>query len=162
MKTTFPFWVTAIVGALCLTGGSSDAYAQVARAVQAAAIRRNYNAGEVTDIDYLPYGVRNLNANSRYIICPLTLSASNDTFLNVEARGFTVGDRITCTLFILDSAYGVATYQSFAGREWDPPDPQFIGIDWGRLAVDSMSSPSVLCLLPGYGTYSMLTSIHIY
>jgi hypothetical protein len=150
MKLIPSFYLTLLIGAVCLSGFSSSSYAFAPGIDQPGASCTNYNAAEVTDIDYLPNGVRNLNSSTRYVICPLAVvvdGAPNNVRLWVHvdvdlAAGTTVG----CTLFlvnyrgyIVDSQYGEATAPSGGG--------------WTQMILtvgtEVYSSASLLCPLPG-------------
>jgi hypothetical protein len=112
---------------------------------------QNYNAAEVVDIDYLAYGVRNLNSSLfRYVICavarsPLLAGATSGNFyVDATLAGNT---KMTCTLFShnfegdqLDSKPVVMDNSSNPNlKDFDVPV---------TLALDMYAYTSLLCPLP--------------
>ncbi len=62
---------------------------------------RNYNAGQVTDIDYVTSGVRNINSSgARSVICPVDFvpTADGSITVYVDGRNSNTSVSTTCTL----------------------------------------------------------------
>lgn len=142
MKMTTALALALVAGVLGLAGVSNEAYA--VNANHGGPICRNYNAPEVADIDYLTNGVRNLNPNSRYVICPLVRSPTSTNVVNLFVDGSAnSGTTISCTLFSYDFTGRFLGSQSFPAPRTGVFD-QFLtvpGSFWG--------TANVLCLLPG-------------
>jgi hypothetical protein len=145
MKSAFVLGFTLAVGALGSLGLSGNAYA--VNANHSGTICKNYNAAEATDIDYLPSGTRNLNANPRYVICPIVRSPTSTNQVNVYVDGFaSAGHTVSCTLYSYDFNGTFLGTQSF-------PAPR-TGVFDQYLSVPGAywSNASVLCYLPGSAT----------
>ena len=149
MKATVLFCLSLIIGGPCWT---SNAYSQIiSDSVHSAAICRNYNASEATDIDYLPWAVRNLNSSSRYVICPLVvpippggLIDESPYLISVNVEGSTRPNQsLTCTLFSHDAfgeflgsdSFNIGSFTAFSYEL--------------RVPAIAPTDASVLCLLPG-------------
>ncbi len=114
-------------------------------------ICKNYNAGEVTDIDYLANGTRNINANPRNIICPLVQepTSPNDT-ASVFVGATHFGNQSTnCTVFSydFDGTFLAANNINLAGAGFQGGWVNFAA---GQAAF--WSNLSVLCTIAGGGT----------
>jgi hypothetical protein len=145
MKPALALSLTVALGALGSIGVPVNAYA--VNANHSGTICKNYNAGQVMDIDYLTSGTRNLNVNSRYIICPIVRSPTSNNRLAVYVDGIHYGTRTTtCTLYSYDYTGAFQGSQSFT----------FTGSgNFDRyLSVPSTywAAGSVLCNIPGSAT----------
>ena len=92
---------------------------------------RNYNASEALDIDYLTNGVRNLNASSRFVICPVPRSPLTGTptpTFYVDGSN-NPGTSTTCTVTVYNFLGTFVSSQSFTQSvpstgttlNWDQP-----------------------------------------
>jgi hypothetical protein len=139
MKISLALGLAVTLGTSALMGGVPNT-AHASAANHSGTICKNYNAPEAMDIDYLTNGARNLNVNSRFVICPLVTSGNSTTKVHVD--GFAAsGQTIFCTLDSYDNQgnfLGSASSPSATGK-----------FDF-HLSVPSKSSGalSVLCLLP--------------
>jgi hypothetical protein len=145
MKTALSLGLALTMGTFGLLSLSSNVYA--VNANNAGTACKNYNAREVTDIDYLPNGTRNLNASARYVICPIVRSPTSSSYaVNVYVDGFAAaGQTISCTLYSYDYNGTYLGSQSFPTARTGTFD-QYLSVPghyWG--------TASVLCLLPGSG-----------
>jgi len=133
-----------VVGILGLAGVSNEAYA--VNSNNPGTMCRNFNAGEVTDIDYLLNGVRNLNPSfARNVICPAVRSPTSTNVVNVFVDGTAnSGTTITCTLYSYDfngtflGSQSSGPMQGLFDKSLTVP-----GSFWG--------TSNVLCLLPTSG-----------
>jgi len=143
MKTALSFGLSLVVGTLGSVGLSGEAHA--VNANNSGTACKNYNAAQVADIDYLPSGARNLNASSRYVICPVVRSTTSASYgVNVYVDGFAAaGKTISCTLYSYD--YNGA----FLGSKSFPTARTGVFDQYLSVAGHYWSNASVLCLLPG-------------
>jgi hypothetical protein len=142
MKTALSLGLSLTLGTFSLLSLASNAYA--VNTNNSGTSCKNYNAAQVADIDYLPNGTRNLNASSRYVICPIVRSpASTGTAVSVYVDGFAAAGRtISCTLYSYDYNGTFLGSQSFPTARTGTFD-QYLSVAghyWGNA--------SVLCLLP--------------
>lgn len=143
MKTALSLGLSLTLGTFSSMSLPGNAYA--VNANNAGTICKNYNASQVADIDYLPNGTRNLNASSRYVICPIVRSPTSASYaVNVYVDGFAAAGRtISCTLYSYDYTGTFLGSQSFPSARTGTFD-QYLSVPghyWG--------TASVLCLLPG-------------
>jgi hypothetical protein len=112
---------------------------------------QNYNASEVTDIDYLTFGVRNINAATRFVICaapPHGPAAAGDVFAVFVLFGQnSVGASTTCTLYSYNSSGGFLGASTITNSNTTMVDVFTLPV--AQVPVDA--SVSVLCSLPGSG-----------
>ena len=143
MKTALSVGFALTLGTFGLLSLSSNAYA--VNANNSGTSCRNYNAAQVADIDYLASGTRNLNASSRYVICPIVRSTTSASYaVNVYVDGFAAaGKSISCTLYSYDFTGTFLGSQSFPTARTGTFD-QYLSV-----AGHYWSNASVLCLLPG-------------
>jgi hypothetical protein len=140
MRMGIALALALVMGISGLVGVSSKAFAVNSNISGSAC--RNYNARDVTDIDYLPNGVRNVNVSSRLVICPIVRSPTSTNAVGVYVDGFVPpGNTIACTLFSynIDGSFGSQAFTAQPGT-FD----QFVtvpGSYWGNA--------NVLCSLPG-------------
>jgi hypothetical protein len=144
--------VLGILGSLSLSGN-----AQALNSNNSGTACRNYNAAQVADIDCVASGARNLNASSRYVICPIvrsTTSASNA--VNVYVDGFaSSGKTISCPLYSYDyngaflgsqsfpaartgafAALTVRLAQMYARTRWHAQrQPERMQVEWSRCSI---------------------------
>jgi len=142
MKISLAFGLAFTLGTIALLGGVPNT-AHAVNANTSGTICRNYNAAEVTDIDYLTVGTRNLNASPRYVICPLVSAAIGNAATGVYVDGFAASGRtISCTLFSYDYHGNLLGSNSFPSAMSGQFDVYLSvpGTYYGGL--------SVLCLLP--------------
>ena len=145
MKISLALGLALPLGMVALMGGVPNT-AHAANANHSGTICKNYDASEALDIDYLTGGARNLNANSRYVICPLVAAATTSSATKVHVDGFAAsGQTILCSLFSYDNQGHFLGFQSFPSAQ--------TGTFAVKLKVFSNSSSalSVLCLLPPSG-----------
>jgi len=143
MKSGVSFYSALCMGLAALSGISSTAYA-VNNNISGT-VCKNYNAGEALDIDYLTFGVRNINANSRSVVCPIIRSPTASPYsVSGYVDGTTYsGATISCTL----SSYNYNG--DFLGSQFFSVSGTFdyfvsvTGAYW--------SYASLLCSLPGSG-----------
>lgn len=142
MKTALSLGLALTLGTFGSLSLPGNAYA--VNANNSGTSCKNYNAAQVADIDYLPSGTRNLNASSRYVICPVvrsTTSVSNR--VNVYVDGFAAAGRtISCTLYSYDFTGTFLGSQSFPAARTGTFD-QYLSV-----AGSYWGNASVLCLLP--------------
>ena len=143
MKTALSLGLALTLGTFSSMSLPGNAYA--VNANNAGTSCRNYNASQVTDIDYLPNGTRNLNASSRFVICPIVRSPTSASYaVNVYVDGFAAAGRtISCTLYSYDYTGAFLGSQSFPAARTGTFD-QYLSV-----AGHYWSTASVLCLLPG-------------
>lgn len=136
--------LSLIVGITSL-GLSINAHA--VNANHSGTICKNYNASQVTDIDYLTSGTRNLNASPRAVICPLVRAPNSTSNVAVYVDGFHSGTQTTtCTLYSYDyngTYKGSNSFTQTSSGSWDRylSLPAGQGPYWG--------TASVLCTIPG-------------
>jgi len=146
------FTLVAVVGMVGFPGVSSQAEAVDLN--HSGTICRNYNASEVTDIDYVASGARNVNANQRFVICPLIRSPNSANNATVYIDGVHSGTQTTnCTLYshdangtLLGSLTTTVTQAGFWERLLTLPSGQ----------APFYANLSLLCYLPGVGTSLIL------
>jgi hypothetical protein len=143
MKTALSVGLALTLGTFGLLSLPGNAYA--VNANNSGTSCRNYNAAQVADIDYLPSGTRNLNASSRFVICPIVRSPTSASYaVNVYVDGFAAaGKSISCTLYSYDFTGTFLGAQSFPAARTGTFD-QYLTV-----AGHYWSNASVLCLLPG-------------
>jgi len=143
MKTALSLGLALTLGTFGLLSLPGNAYA--VNANNSGTSCRNYNAAQVADIDYLPSGTRNLNASSRFVICPIVRSPTSASYaVNVYVDGFAAaGKSISCTLYSYDFNGTFLGAQSFPAARTGTFD-QYLTV-----AGHYWSNASVLCLLPG-------------
>jgi len=142
MKLLLSLVVT--IGLSCLT-----LTAQATNANHSGTICKNYNASQVTDIDYLASGTRNINASPRSIICPLVRAPTSTNSAAVYVDGYHSGSQTTtCTLYsynyngtYLGSVSFTQTGSGAFDRYLSLPAPQ----------APTYATLSVLCTIPGGG-----------
>ena len=112
------------------------------------AICKNYNAGEVTLIDYLISGTRSFKTSATNIICPLTRNTSNGNGAWVYVDVFHNGTQTTTC-----AAYSINTNGSLlaaVSQPWTGSGSHKFAIDLtGTGKSNSWSDYSVLCTIPG-------------
>jgi hypothetical protein len=113
---------------------------------------QNYNASQALDIDYLPNGVRNVNASPRFVICavprsPLTTNPSPTFYVDGENAP---GTSTSCTVFVYNYLGTFVSSQSFTRTVPSTGTT----LDWDQPVV--LPSPpstfdyvSLLCSIPG-------------
>jgi len=117
-------------------------------------ICKNYNAGEVTYIDYLVNGTRSLSPSSTYVICPLTrnTTGTNGAYFYVYVTG---NQPTSCTAYSYDSNGGFLAGNSINGTG-------LLGISlYGSGNSTPYSNYSVLCYLPGNAA-SVVNTVDVY
>ncbi len=146
MKISLALGLALSLGTFALMGGVPNA-AHAANGNHSGTICKNYNAGQVKDIDYLVNGTRNLNSSSRFVICPLVTAGTGNANLGVFVDGFAAsGQTITCTLYSYSfqgNFLGAKSFPSAMTGRFDVYLSVPNGTIWG--------GSSVLCLLPPSG-----------
>ena len=146
MKTHLIKAAILATGMVVLTAGTEPTVA--ANINSSGTFCQNFNAAQVTDIDYLASGVRNLNVNPRAVICsvprsPLAAGATSGVFF-VDGRN-TGGASTTCTLssFNFNGTFLGSTSFTSAAATYN----QFLSLPSAQLGT--FAYVSVLCTLPG-------------
>jgi len=120
----------------------------------AGTICKNYNANEVSFIDYLVNGTRSLSTSNTYVICPLTRNTSNanGAYFYVYVAG---NLQTSCTAYSYEYNGGILASSSASGTG-------LLGISLAGLGNSTLySNYSVLCYLPGNAA-SVLYSVDVY
>jgi hypothetical protein len=107
---------------------------------------KNYNAAEALDIDYLPWGVRNINAAVRSVICPIARHPVTGPAQNFYVDGSNSnGASTTCTVYAYNYNGDFLSSYSFTTNlaKYDQLAPLTSVSYWGFV--------SVYCLLPANG-----------
>jgi hypothetical protein len=131
--------------AFALMGGVPNT-AHAVNANHSGTVCKNYNAAEATDIDYLTSGTRNLNANTRYVICPLVNSPTGSA-INVYVDGYAASGRtISCTLYSYNYLGSYLGSQSFPSARTGKFDVYL------SVPTNYWGGSSVLCALPPSGS----------
>jgi hypothetical protein len=143
MKISLALGLALTLGTFVLVGGAPNT-AHAVDANHSGTLCKNYHASQVTDIDYLSNGVRNLSSSSRYVVCPLVISpAASAASATVYVDGIAAsGQTISCTLYSYDEDKNLIGSKSF-------PTP-ITGTFDVLLSVPSYywATSSVLCRLP--------------
>jgi hypothetical protein len=146
MKATVLFVCLLISGGL-LAGAVVDADAATAQNINTSGTAcTNYNASQALDIDYFTYGVRNVNAAARPVVCPIARHPVTGPGQNFYVDGSNSGGASTsCSIsaFNYTGAFqssasftdGAATYDHFTSLP----------------TVSYYSYISLFCTLPGSG-----------
>ena len=144
MKISLAIGLATTLGTFVLGGGANTAHAENGN--HSGTICKNYNAAEVTDIDYLTNGTRNLNMSPRFVICPLVTAPTPNAKI-VYVGGFAAsGQTILCTLYSYDQVGNFLGGNSFPSA--------MTGNFYVYLSIPAVSSgaswgtSSVLCVLP--------------
>jgi hypothetical protein len=137
---------SCIVGALASIGSIAGADNITASGTAC----QNYNAAEALDIDYVPNGVRNINASPRWVVCsiprsPLTAGASAVFYVDGHNNP---GTSTTCWFYVHDYSGNQKQAIPFtpipdAQGNWDYKQSFPAGV------VQQYDYTSVLCQLPG-------------
>lgn len=110
-----------------------------------------YNAGEVTDIDYLARGVRNMASSPRYVICPVDFVPTADGSITVYVDGqHTIAATTSCTLFSHNYDGTMLGSTSDSRQDVNGSWEMTLSLPAGQASV--WSYLSVLCYIPGNGT----------
>jgi hypothetical protein len=111
-------------------------------------ICKNYNASEVSSIDYLVNGTRSLQATTTYLICPLTRNTSNSGGAWVYVDVTNSGSHTTsCTAYSYD--YN-GTFLGSSSATWTGSGFHEFALNLtGTGKSTSWSDYSVLCSVPG-------------
>jgi hypothetical protein len=97
MKIGTAFAMALVVGVSASVGVSSKVYAVNLNIPGSAC--RNFNAAEATDIDYFGIGVRNVNASTRTVVCPVVRSPTSTNTVSVFVDGMASSNTtISCAL----------------------------------------------------------------
>lgn len=117
---------------------------------------RNYNASQALDIDYFVFGVRNIAAEPRYIVCPITthpVTGPSQSFYvdGSNANGVTT----TCTLYAFNFT---GTFLSSTSFSSNAPTYDYLAT---LPTVSYWGYTSMLCALPGGGNGVLLGVIAI-
>jgi hypothetical protein len=123
-------------------------------------ICKNYNAGEVSYIDYFPSGTRIVTKTSpTYVICPVArnTTGTNGAYFYVNVTGTTQTTYCTAYSYNLYGQYKASSSSSGTG---------LIGINLynatSGVNSDALSNYSVLCYLPGSGSGAVLSTVDLY
>lgn len=143
------------LGSLFVAGGlaTSGAVAHADNINTSGVLCQNFNAAEALDIDYFTFGVRDINAAARSVICsiprsPLATGATPEFFVDGENFGTT---STSCTLTIYTFGGTVTQSMSFTEsstgttRTWDHAVLFPVG------SIGTFDYASALCTLPGGG-----------
>ncbi len=122
---------------------------------------RNFNAGEVTDIDYLTSGVRNISSASRSVICPVDFVPTSDGSITVYVDGrnsnTTVSTSCTLNSYDWNNTYlgSVSDTKTGVSGAWE----MALVLPAGQASV--WSYLTVLCSLPASsaGTITGITAM---
>jgi hypothetical protein len=151
MKIKLSIYLALGVCVLCMSSLTVSSYAT--NVDHAATICKNWNAAEATDIDYLPYGVRNVNANTRYVVCPIVRSDPGTSVkLNVFVDGYASPGVVYCTL------YSATPEGDFNGQSTGPMTGAFHPLM--TVQENAWMTASVLCALPG-NTGGMIYDLNV-
>jgi len=122
--------------------------AQAVIANHSGAICKNYNAGEVTQIDYLVNGTRSYRTVATSVICPLTRNTSNSAGAWVYVDVTHTGSRTTtCTAYSYNYNGG---FLASASQTWTGSGFHEFSLNLtGSGKSNSWSDYSVLCTIPG-------------
>jgi hypothetical protein len=137
-----------ILGGLCVAGvvAATGMAARADNITVSGVACKNYNAAEALDIDYQNFGVQNVNAGSRFVICPVPRSPLNNVIpTQFYVDGFnSAGTSTSCTATLYDFSGDIITSVSFTQSTptWDQ------GVTFS-IAPTTWDYVSVLCLLPG-------------
>ncbi|MGN7917881.1 hypothetical protein [Lysobacter sp. ESA13C] len=107
---------------------------------------KNYNAADALDIDYWSYGVRNLNAAARYVICPIARHPVTGPGQNFYVDGSNRnGASTSCTVYAYNYNGDFLSSYSFTTSlaKYDQLAPLSSVSYWGFV--------SVVCSLPANG-----------
>lgn len=142
MKMGTAFAMVLVVGVSGLAGVSSKVYAVDLNIPGSAC--RNFNAAEATDIDYFGIGVRNVNASTRTVVCPVVRSPTSNNTVSVYVDGRSSSDTsISCVLSSFDFDDTFLGSQTF-------PAPRTGTFDQALNVPGSFwSNANVICDLPG-------------
>lgn len=123
-------------------------------------ICKNYNASEVTFIDYFPNGTRNLRTGPTSVICPLTRNTTGTFgayfYIGVTHFG---SQTTTCSAYSyhLNGAYACSGSGSYTGG-----GNGLIGISlYGSGCSDALSNYSIFCTIPGNGN-GIVNAVNFY
>lgn len=146
MKTNA--WITAasLAAGLLAATASIDARAATSQNISThGSACRNYNASQALDIDYFTTGVRNINADVRPVICPITTHPVTGPGQNFYVDGTNYnGATTTCTLYAFNYSGGLLSSVTFVvGSTYDYYASLPSVTYWGYT--------SMLCSLPGSG-----------
>ena len=145
MKSVLKLGLIAALGSVGSLAVVSEA--QAVNANHSGTICKNYNAGDVGDIDYVTSGTRNLNANPRFVICPLVRSPTTDSSIAAYVDGNHFGVQTTsCTLYSYNYTGAFLGSTSFTRNQsgaWD----QFVSLPAPQAPF--YGSLAVLCTIPG-------------
>lgn len=142
MKISLALGLALASGTYALIGGASNV-AHAVNANHSGTICKNYNASQATDIDYLPYGTRNLNSSTRFVICPLVTSGNSNATAAVFVDGYAAaGQTINCTLYSYNYKGAFLGATSFSSAQTGTFDIYL------KVANNYYDGLSVLCSLP--------------
>jgi len=138
---------------------ATDAHATDAN--HSGTICKNYNGGEALDIDYEPYGTRNINANSRYIICPIVRAPTSDNSAAVWVGGTHSNTSVTTTCTLYSYGFDPNTYRgsvsftvSATSGDWE----RYLTLPSGQ--ANYWDNLSLFCYIPG-SAQSVITGIAV-
>jgi len=121
-------------------------------------ICKNYNASQVTDIDYLVSGTRNLNASARSIICPIVRAPTSTNNAAVYIDFYHSGTQTTsCTLYSYNyngTYMGSASFTQTGSGYFD----KYLSLPAGQAPY--WANLAVLCTIPG-GATGLLVDIDV-
>lgn len=111
-------------------------------------ICKNYNAGEVGQIDYLTNGTRSFRSSATQIICPLTrnTSTTNSAFVYIDVRHSSTLTT-TCAVYSYNDN---GAFLGSASQTWTGSGYHEFAINLtGAGRSTPWSDYSVLCVIPG-------------
>jgi len=110
---------------------------------------KNYNYYDVSYIDYLPYGTRNVAPGYTYVYCPLSRNTTGTFGADVHVYVTGSPQVTTCT------AYSYSYYGALLGAVTNSGTGLIPLPLSGPGYSDYLSNYSVLCYLPGGGGYTI-------
>lgn len=117
-------------------------------------ICKNYNAGDATEIDYLPSGARSLATYATPVICPLvrstTRTAGATAYVDVQHN---VNISTNCTVYSYDKK---GVYLGSTGANWTGTGFHEFALTLGAGKSTSTSDYAVLCTIPGNGAGTVM------
>ncbi|QWF15081.1 hypothetical protein [Lysobacter capsici] len=142
-------WITAaaLAAGVLTSAASIDARAATSQNLSThGSACRNYNAAEALDIDYFYRGVRNISADARSVICPITTHPVTGPTRSFYVDGSNSGGvTTTCTVYAYSYTGALLSSSSFStsAATYDYP----VSLP----TVSFWSFTSMVCTLPGNG-----------
>jgi hypothetical protein len=140
-------WITAasLTAGLLASTAPIDARAATSQNISShGSACRNFNAAQALDIDYLTTGVRNLSADARSVICPITVHPVTGPGQNFYVDGSNAnGASTSCTLYAY--SFNGTFLSSVSFTRSDATYDHYASLP----SVTYWGYTSMLCTLPG-------------